>query len=82
MAVTSTPARNSFLRAHVVFKLETGIHRHIDSEFRHTPKIFQGVLSKHILKYGRLTVYVCSLTHLYALSPFQDINSIFSGGTK
>jgi hypothetical protein len=50
VAVTSTPARNSFLRAHVALKLETGIHRHIDSEFRHTPKNFQGVLLKHILK--------------------------------
>jgi hypothetical protein len=67
VAVTSTPARNSFLRAHVVLKLSTGIHRYIDSEFRHTPKNFQGVLPKHIWKkntvfrkkgfeYERLTV--------------------------
>ncbi len=42
MEVTSTPAESSFFKALALLKLQTGLHYHIYSEFRHTPKPFEG----------------------------------------
>ncbi len=48
--VTSTPAENSFFKALVLLKLQTGLNYHIYSEFRHTSKNFEGDLPKNILE--------------------------------
>ncbi len=48
--VTSTPAEICFFKALALLKLEIGLHFHIDSEFRHTFKNFEGGLPKNILE--------------------------------
>ncbi len=42
LEVTSTPEESSFFRALALLKLQTGLHFHIYSEFRHTFKNFEG----------------------------------------
>jgi hypothetical protein len=46
VTITSTPADNSVFKAHAV---ETGLYHHIDSEFRHASKSFEGVLYQNNL---------------------------------
>jgi hypothetical protein len=48
--VTSTPTESSFFKALALLQLYIGLYFHINSEFRHTYKNFEGSLRKNILE--------------------------------
>ncbi len=84
VAVTSTPADNSFFKAHAVLKLETGLYHHIDSQFRYAcyiKTIFLEIqyFGKWVSNYGRLTVFHLAYTATkipFMCSPEKELRGL------